>query len=324
MKLFYLTRYDRSGASSRIRSFQYFRFLKERGFSVDFSALFSDSYLSALYSGGWLAKEAVGGYARRLHALLRVRQFELLVIEKELFPFLPAWFERLLSRWGVPYVVDYDDALFHRYDLHRLAVVRGLLGHKIDSVMGNAELVVAGNEYLAQRARAAGARRVEIIPTVIDSKRYFPNYKNAVGPLVVGWVGTPKTSRYLRPLLPIFESLQCEMDVRFVAVGGRSSDFAGTPVEVWPWSEETEVAAIQEFDIGIMPLADSPWERGKCGYKLIQYMACGLPVIASPVGVNTVLVEEGKSGHLANALEDWERCLKEMLLMDPRDRKTMG
>lgn len=323
MRVLLLSRYGDRGASSRVRYLQYLDDFEAQGWTVEVSPLFSNAYVEALYAGKGRARETVRGYARRLYALKQARQFDVLIIEKELFPFLPALFERLLARFRVPYVVDYDDALIHRYDLHSRAVVRRLLGRKIDAVMRKAAVVVAGNEYLADRAREAGARRIEIIPTVVDTERYQPAMKSSDGMPVVGWIGTPKTSRYLMPLLPVFEKLRNEMPVRFVAVGALESDFAGTPVEAWPWTEESEVPSIQQFDIGIMPLQDSPWEKGKCGYKLIQYMACGLPVIASPVGVNAAIVDHNQNGFLASSEKQWANFLKE-LSFDNDKRASMG
>jgi glycosyltransferase involved in cell wall biosynthesis len=224
----------------------------------------------------------------------------------------------------VPYVVDYDDALFHRYDCHTNPWVRRLLGQKIDSVMRHAATVIAGNNYLAERAYRAGANRVEMIPTVVDTKRYQPEQKSVAAVPIVGWIGTPQTSRYLKPLLPVFESLKNDMPVRFVAIGANPEDFEDTPVETWPWSEESEVKSLQQFDIGIMPLVDSPWERGKCGYKLIQYMACGVPVVASPVGVNREIVVPGGNGLFADTVEEWDKTLRMLLNVDSEARKRMG
>jgi glycosyltransferase involved in cell wall biosynthesis len=286
--------------------------------------LFSDAYLQTLYQGGLSWREVLTGYGRRLLVLLRVRHFDVVIIEKELFPYLPAVVERLLGAMSVPYVADYDDALFHRYDRHPSGLVRGMLGRKIDAVMRHSAVVVAGNEYLAERARQAGASRVEVIPTVVDTARYLPRQGSAKDIPVVGWIGTPNTSRYLLPLLPVFEALRREMSVRFVAVGAREVDFDGTPVEALAWSEDTEVASIQHFDIGIMPLEDSPWERGKCGYKLIQYMACGLPVVASPVGVNLEIVVPEENGLLADTPDEWKRVIRRLLQGGASVRESMG
>lgn len=324
MRVLLLARYGDLGASSRVRFLQYLGDFEAQGWTVEVRPLFSNAYLKALYSEHDRWRETVLGYVRRLHALVKARAFDIVIIEKELFPFLPAIFESLLERLGIPYVADYDDALFHRYDLHSSSIVRRLLGRKIDLVMRKATLVVAGNEYLADRARSAGARRIEIIPTVVDERRYQPVVSRSGGPPVVGWIGTPSTSHYLESLLPEFERLRSEMPVRFVAIGAREADFVGTLVETWPWAEDTEVSSIQQFDIGIMPLQDSPWERGKCGYKLIQYMACGLPVIASSVGVNNEIVIPGENGLLADTREAWGRALRALLHSSEAHRMAMG
>ena len=324
MKVLLLSRYGPLGASSRVRFLQYLPYFQSQGVEVTVRPLLSDTYLRALYNGGSRWREVVKGYAGRILALLGARRFDVVIIEKELFPFMPAIAERYLGLIGVPYVADYDDALFHRYDCHANPWVRRLLGQKIDSVMRHAAIVIAGNNYLAERAYRAGANRVEIIPTVVDTERYQPKQK-AVGEVpIIGWIGTPQTSRYLKPLLPVFKSLKNDMPVRFVAVGANPEDFEGTPVEAWPWSEETEVESVQQFDIGIMPLVDSPWERGKCGYKLIQYMACGVPVVASPVGVNREIVVSDKNGLFADSAGEWDKALRTLLNADPDVRKRMG
>lgn len=312
MKVLFLTRYDRLGASSRLRALQYLPYFQSLGWQVEAVPFFSEAYLRNLYAAQSTLKEVLLAYARRFKVLLRAGRYDLVWIEKEVLPFFPAVAERLLKGLRIPYMVDYDDALFHQYDLHRLWPVRAVLGRKIDAVMRHASLVVAGNQYLADRARNAGARSVEIVPTVIDLDRYatpVPRSETTDRPLVVGWIGTPKTSRYLHPLKSVFASLQSRFNVRFVAVGASRKSLGGLPVEPWPWTEATEVESIKKFDIGIMPLDDSPWERGKCGYKLIQYMACGLPVVASPVGVNCEIVEPAVNGWLVDDLAEWENKL---------------
>jgi len=324
MKVLLFSRYGSLGASSRVRFLQYLQYFQSQGVEVTVKPLLSDTYLKALYNGGSRWRQVLKGYAIRVLALLTTRQYDVVIIEKELFPFMPAMAERFLNLIGVPYVVDYDDALFHRYDCHSNPWVRRLFGKKIDSVMRHAECVTAGNQYLAERAHIAGAKKVKIIPTVVDTERYQPKQKAEDGVLTVGWIGIPQTSRYLKPLLPVFEALKQEFPVRFVAVGANPKDFEGTPVEAWLWTEDSEVESVQQFDIGIMPLEDSPWERGKCGYKLIQYLACGVPVVASPVGVNCEIVKEGENGRLANSVEQWHQALSEMLKAGQPRLKEMG
>ena len=324
MKVLLFSRYGTKGASSRVRYLQYIPYLESQGVSIEISPLFSNHYLECLYAGKKAWGEVLQGYLKRLVKLLGVGKYDLLIIEKELFPFLPALAERVLSWLGIPYLVDYDDALFHRYDLNRNLVIRKLLSNKIDSVMRHASVVVVGNDYLADRARRAGAKNVVTIPTVVDDTRYRVADSKPSGDLVVGWIGTPKTSKYLEPLIPLFEGLRQDQRIRIVAVGARAEDFPAGSLEVWEWSEESEIERIQQFDVGIMPLPDSPWERGKCGYKLIQYMACGKPVIASPVGVNASLVEHGINGYLADTDEAWLVCLTAMFKLSSSERESMG
>lgn len=322
MKVLLLSRYGSLGASSRVRFLQYREWLEEQGVILTVSPLFSNGYIEALYQGRMAVGTMAAGYLRRMLELSRAVRYDLVVLEKELLPFLPATAEWLLSRMRVPWLVDYDDAIFHRYDEHSNPLVRQLLGRKIDKVMRLATAVTVGNSYLGARAQKAGARQVVEIPTVVNVERYRPADTAHRAPLTVGWIGTPKTSHYLEPLLPVFTRLRDRFYVRFVAVGANAADFADTPVETWRWTEETEVASIQQFDIGIMPLPNTPWERGKCGYKLIQYMACGVAVVASPVGVNREIVKQDENGLLAGDGE-WEEALAR-LLCDSSLRKHFG
>src|SRR5436305_14568020 len=166
-----LTRYERLGASSRIRFLQFLPALEQQGFTFEVRPLLDNAYVVSLYGGPPVgAGNIIRAYARRFHALMRRNRmkYDLIWLEKEALPWLPTWME-IARLEGLPYVVDYDDAWFHRYEYHWLSP---LLGHKVDAVMRVAHTVVAGNEYLARRARQAGARHVEIVPTVIDMERY--------------------------------------------------------------------------------------------------------------------------------------------------------
>lgn len=324
MRILLLSRYDRLGASSRVRSFQYLPFLKSMGWEVKVSPLFSNQYIKAFYDGKSHLLPALAGYMRRLRVLMGTGKYNLIWIEKEIFPFMPALFELLMEKSSIPYVVDYDDAIFHRYDRHPRLLVRMALGKKINCVMRSAAMVIAGNDYISHWARQAGAKSVVIVPTVVDLERYKLRDKKSVdSSLVIGWIGSPATTRYLSILEPAFEAISRNHQVRFVAIGADKKALKNSAMIAQPWTEETEVQSIQGFDIGIMPLVDSPWECGKCGYKLIQYMACGLPVVASTVGVNKQIVEHGLNGFLANNLNEWREAF-EQLINDHRLRQRMG
>ena len=320
-----LSRYGRLGASSRMRFHQYLPWLEAAGIGITAAPLFSDGYVRGLQQNTKNIFEATRAYAGRIKALLSSRRFDLLWIEKETLPWLPAWFEKMLFSGAVPYVLDYDDAVFHYYDQHRNPVVRALLAGKHPALIERAALVVVGNAYLAEFAWAAGARRVELVPTVIDLERYPLAAINSLkidGPPCVGWIGQRVTAAFLTPYAPLFERLSAYGLARFAAIGIDAQSL-GLPMKSIAWTEQTEVASIAGLSIGIMPLVDAPFERGKCGYKLIQYMACGLPVVASSVGVNCHIVEHGVNGFLADTPEEWEQAMR-TLLADSGLRQRMG
>jgi glycosyltransferase involved in cell wall biosynthesis len=310
VKVLLLARYGRLGASSRIRSYQYLDWLRASGIDVTTAPLLDDEYLGDLYAGRRpdVARVAAS-YVRRIGWLLRSAKYDLVWIEKEVLPWLPAWPEWFLNVRRVPYVVDYDDAIFHRYDQHPNPVIRAAFGGKINAVMRRAAAVIAGNEYLAGQARAAGARHIEVIPTVVDLNRYEPVRVPEHAIFSIGWIGSPMTSKYLRLVRNALAEVCAGSRGELVIVGDSAIDLDGVPCRHVPWTEESEVGSIQTFDVGIMPLLDEPWERGKCGYKLIQYMACRKPVIASPVGANRSIVKHGVTGFLASSEKEWTEAL---------------
>lgn len=332
MKVLLLTRYGSKGASSRMRTFQFLPWLQSAGIECVVSPLFNDRELARKYQyNTYGLVVAFTAYMRRLLSLMNCQSFDLIWIEKESLPWWPAWVERLLLG-SKPYVLDFDDAIFHNYDKHRATWVRCLYGRKIDRLMHGAHLVVAGNSYLAQRALDAGTPRVEVLPTVIDLARYtvkvqpppiteeFPACH--VGPRIV-WIGSPSTVQYLSLIAEPLAELAKRKSFVLRLIGSGALNMPGVHVEVLPWSADTEASLIAECDLGIMPLLDSPWEQGKCGYKLIQYMACGLPVVASAVGVNQEIVKHGVNGYLASTSKDWfSACLS--LISDAEERQTMG
>ncbi len=324
-RLLVLSRYSRLAASSRLRTLQYCRWLNYAGFDVEYAALFDDGYLQRLYSGQRSKAELFNYYRKRVSNLRRRPQPTLIWIEYEALPWLPWIFERALLPASVPIVSDYDDAVFHRYDRHRFAHVRLLLGQKIDRIMQRSQLVTAGNEYLADRARRAGAERVEIVPTVVDLSQYSVlSEMRSKSSVQVGWIGTPETwNAFGQNLYHRINDTLVTNHARFLAIGAKPEMESVGTLDMVPWSEDTEVSSIQSMDIGVMPLTDTPWTRGKCGYKLIQYMACGLPVVASPVGVNKDLVEHGVNGFLAETDGEWRSAI-ETLLSDVQLRRRMG
>ena len=324
MRVLALPRYGSLGPSSRIRFYQYVPSLTSFGMEIQVASLLGNNYVRNLYGGKRQPIfSMLSAYINRIAYLLNSHQFDLLWIEKELLPWLPTLADDLLLRRGIPFVVDYDDAVFHRYDQNNNRLIRALLGRKIETIMRSATTVVVGNDYLAERAYHSGARKIEHLPSIVDINRYTTKEKNGKQ-FRIGWIGSPITAPYLALIKDALDEVIKQTDARLVLVGAGDQDpLPGLAKDVLPWSEDSEVQHIQSFDVGIMPLPDGPFEQGKCGYKLIQYMACGVPVIASPVGVNTRIVKQGETGFLASNKTDWVDALI-MLYKDAGMRTALG
>lgn len=325
MKVLLLSRYTRMGASSRLRTMQYLPALTSEGFDVQVAPFFDDAYLYALYSGQGVKGSKLGYVSQRIRQMRTYPQPDLIWLEYEALPWVPWMIERSFLPRGVPIVSDYDDAVFHRYDKNRRRTVRSILGDKIGHVMAASALVMAGNRYIANYAERFETPRLETVPTVVDLDLYtiVPEAINR-DDLSVGWIGTPETwQAFASPIHHVLDQILVEHGAQFRAIGaGMQPSYTGT-LEILPWTERTEVSLIQSMNIGVMPLPNTDWARGKCGYKLIQYMACGLPVVASPVGVNKDIVEHGVNGFLAETDVEWRSAI-ETLLADTELRHRMG
>lgn len=313
-----LSKFGRMGASSRLRMLQYLPSLNHFGVSVDHHALLSDAYVKALFAGRSYASRALAAshYIKRIREMRRADADDLDWVEGEFLPFLPRSIEKAFMRGRRPFIAEYDDALFHRYDLSSNAVVRSALGNKIDLVMRDSACVIAGNRYLAERAQQVGATRVEVIPTVVDAARYTPIEHRERPQLVIGWIGSPVTQHYLYALHGPLREICARHNALLRLIGARpdvAEHLPGVPIECVPWTESDEAFLLSGMDVGIMPLLDGPWERGKCGYKLVQYMACGLPVLASPIGANLDLVRPDVNGFLPASSDDWIDTLSSLL-----------
>ncbi len=325
MEILLLSRYDNLGASSRYRSYQYIPYLRKEGIEITAAPLFDNDYIKDLYAGRKKnLLKIFKAYAKRIINLHYANNFDLIWIEKEALPWFPAWIEHNLGLTKATYIVDYDDAIYHRYDQHHFKLIRWFLGQKIDRIMQYATFVLVGNEYLLGRAKKAGAKRVGVLPTVIDLRKYPITFFNNNDIFTIGWIGSPITSHYLKLVIPALEEICKNNTARLVLIGAKRDDLpTNIPVKYVSWSEETETKEIQKFDVGIMPLPDNAWERGKCGFKLIQYMACGKPVIGSPVGVNRKIIKHGINGYQAKNIDEWIWAINK-LKDDPKLRQKMG
>jgi glycosyltransferase involved in cell wall biosynthesis len=294
------------------------------GIECEVAPLFDDDYLARRFSSQRISPlYLVERYWRRLREIQRIRRFDVAVLQYEAFPYVPAWLENLLGL-KIPFLVDIDDAIFHGYDCHSSAIVRATLGNKIPSVLRKGSYVLAGSPYLLDYARKVNAN-VDWSPTCVDISRFVIKRWDDSGsePFVIGWIGAPSTAPFIAEAVPAIYELSKRMPVRLICVGSGQVSYTHISPEIREWSEATEVDEMLRFDVGIMPLPDNPWTRGKCSFKLIQYMACGLPVVASPVGMNNTVVTHGENGFLASSTEQWLSAL-EALASDISLRRKMG
>ena len=319
-----LSLYGPQAASHRVRLSQFQSGLAAAHIDLQIESLLDDDYLQRSFSGDRPSlRGLLAAYCRRIQVLRKSDRFDLAIVYGDLLPFLPSWLERKLLR--IPFIYDFDDAFFLKYRTGRLRLLQPLLGAKADRLMAAAVAVTAGNKHLALYASRFNSR-VHLLPSVVDSDHYFPADSHRADrsgqPFTVGWIGSPSTAPYLQLLVDPLCQLACERPVRLIVVGGPAPVIAGVEVIEQFWSLEQEVPLIQQFDVGVMPLPENQWTRGKCAYKLIQCMACGIPVVASAVGANPDVVPRD-CGLLANSAQQWLTALRQ-LAADPDLRLRLG
>jgi glycosyltransferase involved in cell wall biosynthesis len=291
------------------------------GIDLQIRHLLGDDYLRARFSGGVLPITTMlkDGLAR-LGDLWHQNDYDAIMLYSELIPLMPGWLERALIR--KPYIYDFDDAFYLKYRIGRMRLASPLLGAKFDTVLAGATAVTAGNHVLANYARIHNTN-TGYLPTVVDNLRYLPQpAKRDSQVFTVGWIGSPSTAPYLSELASPLSAIGQERPVRFIVIGGKAPVIPNVTVVEHDWNENTELDLINSFDVGVMPLLDDEWARGKCAFKLIQYMACAVPVIASPVGAN-ISVVNAECGLLATTQQDWIDAFR-LLRNQPETRAKMG
>ncbi len=317
------------GAGCRFRVAQYIPALQAAGVSVTIAPFFDRSFFDLVYQPGRYL-EKLGAFVRqsvaRVRQLLARGRFDVFFVYREAYPIGPAWFESIVMRSGRPVIYDFDDAIFlsNTSEANRFASALKY-PRKVASIVARSALVLAGNEYLATYARAYNSA-VRVLPTCVDTDVFVPRStpRSASDPLVVGWIGTPTTAAYVRSMAPVLARLAPRHNfVLRVSGSGAPLEFVGVRTLNERWSLDGEVGLFNTCDVGVYPLADDEWARGKCGFKAIQFMACGVPVVAAAVGVNTEIIEDGVNGFLASDEREWEAKVSR-LLADPSLRARMG
>ncbi len=318
--------------SQRFRIEEFLPYLREQGIETDFSWALSADDAKTFYGkvpASEKAKVVARAGARQVKAvaphLLRKR-YDVIFVQREAFFLGGPWLEWLASR-SAPMIYDFDDAIWvHQVSEsnRRFAFLKNV--NKVPRLVELAHTVFAGNPYLANWARAFNGN-VRVVPTTIDTEVYRPGpaREEASAPVVIGWSGSTTTVEHFQTALPALTRVKAKLGdrVRFKVIGDANYRHEALGIVGEGWRAETEVAELQKIDIGLMPLPDTEWARGKCGLKGLQYMALGIPTLMSPVGVNSDIVRDGENGFLPRSEEEWVERLCQ-LAQDAAARRRLG
>lgn len=321
MKILALATNSREGASTRYRILQWVPALRQAGIHLDLHAFFPPDSSEILYRPGkrlWKLRVFLRGMIERYaHLRQAAKRYDALLIHREMFPLgLRIFFKRLRNFSG-PIIYDYDDAMFLRQRQDRWVLRRLERPETVREVISISRWVLAGNDYLAAYAQQYNPN-VTVLPTSIDTNLFRPLDRTREGAktekCVIGWIGSHSTTKYLLTLEPVFKRIAGSCPFTLKVVGAREPvRIPGVEIINRPWSLEREIEEFQTCDIGVYPLPNDGWGKGKCGFKAIQFMAVGVPVVAAAVGVNKEIVQEGTNGFLASSIDEW--CDKISILL---------
>ncbi len=329
-KILFLTAYPEDDASCRYRVHQFVPCLENAGYECTIAPFASEKLFHSLKRRGGLATKGIEMLqcaARRLALIPRIGDYHLVFIHREAFPFFSPVVENLVIRRvrkssrRARVIFSFDDAIYAGHEdvstLSHPRLYRWKHGRGYDEVICSVDHVIAGNRILAEYASRLNASTT-VIPTVVDCSKY---QMRALGvsssrPITIGWMGSPTTAPYLRMIEPALQQIGkthgAKVQFRFVGCPEYAPDLnKATSV---PFRLETGNQELQQFDIGLMPLADTEWTRGKCAFKAIQYMASGVATVASPVGITPEVIRDGVTGLLASTTEEWVTSLDQLIV----------
>jgi len=321
VKILFLFPYPLEQApSQRFRFEQYFAALLKQGYSIDSQSFWGEYYWKVLYKKGNTLQKAWGllnGFGRRFRVLSRASSADIIFIHREVTPVGPPVFEWLIAKvFNKTVVFDFDDAIWLPNTSESNKIAGWLKWHsKTESICRWAWKVSVGNSYLAHYAKQFNDR-VVINPTTIETEQHHritKKIKPNNDPIVIGWTGSHSTLPYLDMLWPALEQLAKDEKFTFRVISNQPPLANYLWLEFIAWNKETEIDDLAAIDIGVMPLTDDKWSKGKCGFKALQYMALEISTVASPVGVNTDIIKDGINGLMATNTEEWVFALKKLI-----------
>lgn len=318
--------YDTS-PGQRYRIEQWEPILKKLGVEITYAPFETAQLRQVLYRSGHAAakiRAVIANMSRRRDDLAGLDEYDLVYVFREAALLGPPWFERRLARSGVPMIFDFDDAIFVAYRSPSNGYLSYLkFPQKTAEICRLSSHVMVGNQYLADYATKYNPK-VTIVPTTIDTEKYLPadDRPDADVP-TIGWSGSHSTAQHLDTIRDALVQLAKEERFKLRVIGAPDYKLEGVDLETIPWRSETEIEDLRSIDIGIMPLPDDQWSKGKCGLKALQYMALGIPTVCSPVGVNSTIIHDGVNGVIADTTPEWIGKLK-TLLHSPELRRTLG
>jgi len=317
------------GAAIRYRLIQFFPMLDQEGFHCTLSSFLSPAGYAIFYKRGLLARKllyALLGFLRRLGDLLRAIQADIVVVQREAAPFGPAIFEWIIGRiLRRPVIYDIDDPVFVPYvsPTYGALLSRLKFPGKTRTLVRISRKVICASQYVLRYVQSAGNDGI-IIPTIVDTNVFKPLHRPPRDLPVIGWVGSHSTAQYLKLIAEAMQRLAHRRAFLLRVVGAeRLIVIEGVHVENVEWTLDGELGFFQGLDIGVYPIIEDDWSRGKTGFKAIQYMSVGVPPVCSPVGEVPEVVEDGVTGFLAATTEEWVDRL-DQLLSDPDLRARMG
>jgi len=330
VRLLVLSPVPPEGAGCRFRVMQYIPALEQAGFTVTVAPFFDAAFFDLVYRRGRYTRKLaafVRQSVERLKLMMARDRYDAFFVYREAYPFGPALLETLLAHAGArPLIYDFDDAIFLNNSSEANWFASALkYPRKVSTIIERSALVLAGNEYLARYARSY-AQSVAVLPTCVDTDVFVPRRtpRSPDAPTTVGWIGTPTTAAYLKSLGPSLSRLaERQPFVLRVSGSGDPIEFPGVKTTNERWSVDREVELFNTCDVGVYPLNDDEWAKGKCGFKAIQFMACGVPVVAAAVGVNSEIIQDGVNGFLASTELEWDQKLG-LLLSDAALRSRLG